>query len=167
MRYAGYKLNNEMTDNDFWKYKSLEQLSREEWEALCDGCGRCCLHKLEDTDSGELIYTNIVCHLFDNDSCRCSQYATRNTRVPDCLVLNAELVRTIDWLPDTCAYRLLREGEDLPWWHPLVSGSAVSVIEAGISVKDRTISERYVNPEDWQNQYLDPGQGLDLAEDND
>ncbi|HEB99371.1 MAG TPA: YcgN family cysteine cluster protein [Thiotrichales bacterium] len=133
----------------FWKNKPLDSLSREEWESLCDGCGRCCLIKLEDVDTGELCYTNIVCRHFDQATGRCTCYQERSRWVPECLVLTPELLRTLDWLPDTCAYRLLQEGHDLPDWHPLVSGRAESVREAGISVCDHAVSEDYVHEDDW------------------
>lgn len=121
----------------FWKTKSLEQLSRSEWESLCDGCGKCCLSKLEDEDTGEIHWTSVVCRLFDAESCRCRDYARRNEKVPDCVKLTPANVRTISWLPRTCAYRLVARGEDLPSWHPLVSGRAETVHEAGISVRGR------------------------------
>ena len=131
-----------MTGLPFWKTKKLGQMTREEWESLCDGCGRCCLHKLEDEDTGQIVQTNVACRLLDIESCRCSRYATRKRLVPDCVVLTPENVSTLPWMPATCAYRLLAEGQELRWWHPLVSGRAGSVVEAGISVKNIAISER-------------------------
>lgn len=121
----------------FWKEKPLEAMNATEWESLCDGCGRCCLVKLEDEDDGSYYATDIVCRLFDAGTCRCSDYANRNAHVSDCVRLTPEIVRTIGWLPPTCGYRLVAEGKDLPWWHPLVSGRADTVVEAGISVKGR------------------------------
>jgi len=112
-----------------------------EWESLCDGCGRCCLHKLLFEDTGELRYTNVACRLLDPVSCRCSKYAERQRHVPDCVQLTPETITGLDWMPSTCAYRLLAEGKDLPRWHPLVSGNAKTVAEAGISVRGRTIAE--------------------------
>ncbi len=126
----------------FWKTKRLQDMTRDEWESLCDGCGRCCLHKLEDEDSGEIAITNVVCRLFDEDSCRCTRYAQRSRLVPDCVTLTIDNVDDLYWMPETCAYRLLAEGQDLQWWHPLVSGNPQSVIVAGISVKGKVISER-------------------------
>ena len=126
----------------FWKAKSLEQMTREEWESLCDGCGRCCLHKLRDDDTGALSFTNVACRLLDLKTCQCGDYAHRRRRVPDCVSLTPAEVRAIDWLPPSCAYRRLADGKDLAWWHPLVSGDPDTVHEAGISVRGRAISER-------------------------
>jgi uncharacterized cysteine cluster protein YcgN (CxxCxxCC family) len=121
----------------FWETKTLEVLDAAEWESLCDGCGRCCLVKLEDEDTGEVHFTNIACRLFDAATCRCSDYRQRRRRVRDCLKLGPELVRELPWLPPTCAYRLVAEGRRLAWWHPLVSGSRETVHQAGISVRGR------------------------------
>lgn len=117
-------------------------MTAEEWESLCDGCGKCCLHKLEDEETGEIFYTEIACRLLDTGSCRCSNYARRKKMVPDCVKLGAEMVAELRWLPSTCAYRLLSEGKDLPWWHPLVSGDPETVHAAGISVRNRCVPER-------------------------
>lgn len=121
----------------FWETKTLEEMTHAEWESLCDGCGRCCLLKLEDEDTGRIHYTSIACRLFDEASCRCSDYARRTQEVGDCLALTPQSVRTLTWLPKTCAYRLLAEGKPLYDWHPLLSGRAQSVVEAGISVRGR------------------------------
>jgi uncharacterized cysteine cluster protein YcgN (CxxCxxCC family) len=121
----------------FWKTKPLEEMSAAEWESLCDGCARCCLVKLEDEDTGEIAYTDVGCTLLDGQSCRCRDYPNRQAGVADCVRLTPEAVRTLPWLPPTCAYRLLAEGRDLYWWHPLVSGDPESVHAAGISVRDR------------------------------
>jgi uncharacterized cysteine cluster protein YcgN (CxxCxxCC family) len=126
----------------FWKTKSLEEMTREEWESLCDGCGRCCLHKLRHEETNELSFTNVACRLLDLDSCRCSDYARRQKRVPDCVSLTPQALREIDWLPPSCAYRRVREGKGLAWWHPLVSGDPDTVHQAGVSVRGRAVSER-------------------------
>lgn len=121
----------------FWKTKSLEEMSPSEWESLCDGCGKCCLSKLEDEETGEIFWTSIGCQLFDQGSCRCGDYENRQAKVEDCVQLTPENVRTISWLPSTCAYRLVAKGQDLYWWHPLVSGDPESVHAAGISMRGR------------------------------
>ena len=108
---------------------------------MCDGCGRCCLHKLQFEDTGELKYTNVACRLLDLGSCRCADYAGRQRQVPDCVKLNPDNIAELNWMPSTCAYRLLAEGKDLPWWHPLVSGNPKTVAEAGISVRGRIVAE--------------------------
>ena len=135
-------------DEPFWKTKSLEQMTRAEWENLCDGCGRCCLNKLEDEDTGEFIYTRAACKLLDLGTCRCGDYPNRATKVPDCVTLTPQNVPTLGWLPATCAYRLLDEGKPLAWWHPLVSGDPATVIAAGISVKDEAYSENGLTTDD-------------------
>jgi hypothetical protein len=124
-------------EKPFWKQKTLEALTPAEWESLCDGCGRCCLVKLEDEDNGEIHFTDIGCKLFDSQSCRCNDYAHRRRKVHDCIRLTPETVRGLSWLPPSCAYRLIAEGRDLAWWHPLVSGSPTSVHEAGVSAQGR------------------------------
>ena len=131
-----------MDDEPFWRVKSLDEMTVAEWESLCDGCARCCLNKLEDSDTGEIAWTDISCTLLDGESCRCSNYKHRRKTVPDCVKLTPESVRTLSWLPPTCAYRLVDEGRELYWWHPLVSGDAQTVHQAGISVRGRTVSER-------------------------
>ena len=124
-------------DAPFWRRKTLEEMTEAEWESLCDGCGRCCLVKLEDEDTGEIHFTDVACRLFDAAACRCADYARRRRRVRDCVKLDPAQVRALSWLPPTCAYRLVGAGADLPSWHPLVSGSPDSVHEAGISVRGR------------------------------
>ena len=143
-----------MTDIPFWKAKPLETLSRAEWESLCDGCGRCCLHKLEDEDSGDIVQTNVACRLLDLNTCHCTRYPERKRLVPDCVVLTPENVSQLPWMPATCAYRLVAEGKDLPWWHPLVSGEPETVDIAGISVKTFAISERVAG--DLEDHVIDP-----------
>ncbi len=124
----------------FWREKGLEDMTEEEWESLCDGCGKCCLYKLEDEDTGEILFTRVACKLLDVQSCRCTGYQERSYRVPDCLNLRNGFWQ-FHWLPSTCAYRLLAKGEDLPAWHPLVSGDEKSVHDAGISVRGFAIPE--------------------------
>lgn len=126
----------------FWRTKRLGEMTREEWESLCDGCGKCCLHKLQYEDTGELYYTNVACRLLDLHSCRCKNYPERQRLVPDCVQLRADKVLELNWLPSTCAYRLLANGKDLYWWHPLVSGDPETVHQAGQSVRGRAIPER-------------------------
>jgi uncharacterized cysteine cluster protein YcgN (CxxCxxCC family) len=124
-------------ETPFWKTKSLSDMSAEEWEQLCDGCGKCCLSKLEDEDSGEIYWTTVACRLLDGESCRCSDYPNRKRLVPDCVQLTPLGVANFDWLPSTCAYRLVARGHDLYWWHHLLSGSGETVHEAGISIRGR------------------------------
>ena len=131
-----------MPNEPFWVAKTLAEMSVAEWESLCDGCGRCCLHKLRDEDSDALAYTNVSCRLLDGTSCRCSDYPRRQERVPDCVSLTPAALAEIDWLPPSCAYRRVAEGRGLAWWHRLVSGSPDTVHETGISVRGRVIDER-------------------------
>ncbi|MDG1437389.1 MAG: YcgN family cysteine cluster protein [Emcibacteraceae bacterium] len=126
----------------FWKEKSFDDMSNNEWESLCDGCGLCCLHKLEDANTGDISYTNVACRLLDIGSCRCKKYTKRKKLVPDCVILKPEQVSEFKWLPRTCAYRLISEGKELHDWHPLISGSTLTVHKEGISVSDKAISER-------------------------
>jgi uncharacterized protein len=123
-------------------------MSRQEWESLCDGCGKCCLHKLEDEDTGAIHHTNVACRLLNLGTCQCKDYDNRRTHVPDCVQLTAEVVADLLWLPSTCAYRLLAENKPLEWWHPLVSGDPNTVHEAGASVRGRVISENRAGPLD-------------------
>lgn len=125
------------SQSPFWKTKTLDAMNDQEWESLCDGCGRCCLVKLEDEDTGDYYATDLVCRLFDETTCRCRDYPNRQKHVDDCVRLTPDVVRGIGWLPPTCAYRLVAEGKDLAWWHPLVSGDPETVVQAGISVKGR------------------------------
>ncbi len=125
----------------FWRRKTLDQLTTSEWESLCDGCARCCLNKLEDEETGVIEWTDVACRLLDGETCRCRDYTHRHRRVSDCLALTPHNVTRLSWLPPTCGYRLVAEGRDLYWWHPLVSGDPETVHTAGISVRGRTVSE--------------------------
>ncbi len=151
-------------DTPFWRKKRLNQLTRQEWESLCDGCGQCCVIRLEDEESGDIAVTNLACRLFDTSVCACTRYARRAELVPACAVLTPERVTEFSWLPETCAYRLVADGEDLPWWHHLVSGSMSTVHEAGVSVRGKVISETEVAEEDWEDHIVD---GFDDGDDDD
>ncbi len=129
-----------MSDTPFWE-KPLRELSREEWESLCDGCGKCCLHKVEDDETGAIYGTNVTCKLLDRHSCRCSNYRERKAFVPDCVRLTPELAGKLNWLPSTCAYRLRSEGKPLPGWHYLVCGDREAVHRAGMSIRGWTVAE--------------------------
>lgn len=145
-----------MADTPFWERKPLAEMSREEWEQLCDGCARCCLIKLEDEDDGRIHYTNIVCRYLDQESCRCTQYTQRTQLVPDCLQLSRDNVELLHWMPATCAYRLLAEGSALPSWHPLLSGDPDSVHEHGISVRSFAVSEDQIkDPDELQDHVME------------
>lgn len=144
-----------MEKQPFWKTKTLRQMSSAEWESLCDGCGLCCLNKLEDWETGEVVFTSVACTLLDGQSCRCKDYPNRQKTVPDCIQLTVEQVDEIHWLPPTCAYRLVADGEDLKWWHPLVSGDPQTVHSAGISAQGRTVSEDDVDIDDFENYVCD------------
>ena len=126
-----------MNDEPFWRVKRLDQMTKEEWEQLCDGCAKCCLVKLEDEETNELIYTDVGCDLLEEGTCRCTDYPNRNKRVPDCIPLTPKNLEDIDWMPPSCAYRRLKEGRGLAWWHPLRSGEYHTVIEARMSVQGR------------------------------
>lgn len=138
----------------FWRTKRLDEMNSAEWESLCDGCGRCCLKKLEDEDSGHIVYTDVACRLLDRTRCRCKRYAKRTELVADCVRLEPGLTREFDWLPTTCAYRRLAEGKPLEWWHPLVSGDPESVHRAGISVRGRTFAERDVSVDELETRIV-------------
>ena len=149
----------------FWRSKSLGEMTPSEWESLCDGCGRCCLNKLEDEDTGDIYLTRVACRLLDGTTCRCTSYADRFDHVPECVDLSPDKVPLLPWLPETCAYRRVAEGRDLPEWHRLRSGDDSGVHRAGISVRHATISEADLSPDDWENHIidwdsLDPDAGL-------
>ncbi len=145
-----------MTSNDgpFWRRKSLAEMTEGEWESLCDGCGRCCLVKLEDEDDGTIYFTDVGCRLLDGTTCRCRDYPNRTAQVEDCVRLTSQNVGTLNWLPPSCAYRLVSEGRDLYWWHPLVSGDPDSVHAAGISVRGRVFGDEDAVPDTALEQHV-------------
>ena len=143
-----------MTDVPFWRRKRLAEMTRPEWESLCDGCGKCCLLKLRDEDTEEVAYTDVACRLLDQFSCRCGRYRERTRLVPDCVVLTPENLERLSWMPSTCAYRLLHEGHELPWWHHLVSGSRRTIHEAGMSVRQRVLSEDEVHEDELEDRIV-------------
>ncbi len=146
-----------MTDRPFWETKTLAQMNAQEWESLCDGCGKCCLSKLIVDETDEIVYTSVACRLFDADRCACRDYQNRSEKVPDCIRLTTENIPTIAWLPQTCAYRLVHEGKPLYDWHPLVSGDPMSVHKAKISVRDRVTAfeDEMEEDEDYLDHLID------------
>ncbi|MEM1342315.1 MAG: YcgN family cysteine cluster protein [Pseudomonadota bacterium] len=145
--------------DEFWRHVPMDQMTREEWEALCDGCGKCCLNKLEDEDTAEVSLTRVACRLFDDASCQCASYSTRRDHVPECIKLSPQSMADVAYfMPETCAYRLLHEGRPLHWWHPLISGERDSVHRAGISALGITVSELTVPEDDWEDYVIEePG----------
>lgn len=140
----------------FWEKKPLAKLSQPEWEALCDGCGKCCLNKLEDEDSGEVALTRVACRLLDDSTCRCAHYEIRHQFIPECIVLKPENLDThAYWMPQTCAYRLLWEGKPLPGWHPLLTGDPDSPHKAGVTLRGQTVSEFDTPEEDWEDYIIE------------
>lgn len=139
----------------FWKKKTLEEMSHTEWEALCDRCGRCCLHKIENAESGKVYFTNVACRLFDFKTCQCSDYPHRSDVITDCFPLTPKMVREIHWLPRSCAYRRLTEGRGLAWWHPLVSGDPDTVRHAGFSICGKAFREDEVDLADLEDMVVD------------
>jgi len=138
-----------MPARPFWEAKRLEQMTVQEWESLCDGCGLCCLVRFEDEDTGEIIPTRVSCKLFDDNLCRCSDYENRKKHVPDCIKLTPWNVEDLEWMPRSCAYRRVHEGRGLANWHPLISGDPESVHRAGVSVRGQTVNEgALADPED-------------------
>ena len=140
---------------EFWKKKDLTAMSPEEWEALCDGCGKCCLFKFTNPNEDTVRFTNVVCRYMDLETCRCTDYDNRHVNVPDCIYLTPKIAKTVNWLPSTCAYRLVARGQDLPWWHPLKSGSPQSVFLAGESVRGKVVSEEEVDSDDMEDMVVD------------
>jgi uncharacterized cysteine cluster protein YcgN (CxxCxxCC family) len=138
---AAPQVGPKVADEPFWRTKTLPEMSEAEWESLCDNCGKCCVISLEDADTGELHLTDVSCKLFDSKKCQCGDYANRKKIVPDCVKLTPKNVPKLDWLPHTCAYRLVSEGKDLQWWHPLVSGDPDTVHVAKVSVRGKTRGE--------------------------
>lgn len=132
----------------FWEEKPLNEMTQQEWESLCDGCGKCCLIKLEDEDTGRIHYTDVACKLLDCDTCRCKDYPNRTKHVPDCVILTPQGAKDLHWLPSTCAYRLVEQGDPLPDWHHLICGDSDMVHKAGMSVRDRVLEEEEV-PEEF------------------
>ncbi len=145
-----------MTINPFWETKSLAEMTAEEWESLCDGCGLCCLVRLEDLATGEVTPTRVACRLFDADRCRCTDYQDRARRVPDCIKVTPGNIAALTWMPASCAYRRLHEGKPLPQWHPLITGDPQSVHTAGVSVRSQTISEDCLATPDDAADFLAP-----------
>ncbi len=140
----------------FWETVPLNKMNRAEWETLCDGCGKCCLNKLEDEDTGVVVFTRVACRLLDDDTCRCAHYETRKMIVPECIVLTPEtLPETAYFMPASCAYRRLQEGKGLADWHPLVSGDPDSVHKAGVSMRGQTVSEFDLPVEEWEDYVID------------
>ncbi len=144
---------------NFWEYKSLTRMSPQEWEAICDGCGKCCLNKIEDEDSGAVSLTRVACRLFDDTSCRCAQYKNRHQFVSECIILTPSNIGLhAYWLPKTCAYLLLWQKKTLPEWHPLRTGTPESVHQAGISIQYQTIPEFEVAEDEWEEHLIEEGQ---------
>ncbi|MBL26633.1 MAG: hypothetical protein CMM50_03655 [Rhodospirillaceae bacterium] len=142
-------------DAPFWRTKRLDEMTQAEWESLCDGCGKCCLLKLQDIDTERILYTDVACRMFDPDTCRCKDYPRRKQHVPECVFLSPKTLReAAAWLPSTCAYKLLYQGKDLPWWHPLVSGRKETVHLAGASARNRVISEETVTEEEIEQRIV-------------
>lgn len=140
----------------FWERKALTDLSPKEWEALCDGCGKCCLNKLEDEETGHVELTCVACRLFDDSTCRCAQYDIRHQFVPECIVLKPSNIDShAYWMPQTCAYRLLWEGKPLYDWHPLISGTPETVHRAGVSMRNATVPEFEVHEDDWEDHIIE------------
>ena len=148
-------------DNPFWKSKKLTEMTLDEWESLCDGCGICCLYKIEDEETGEVFLTNVACRFLDLEICECRLYSERRSAMPTCIKLTPSKVEKLKWLPETCAYRLVLEGKPLPAWHPLVSGDSQAVHQAGVSVKGKVITESDANLNHLENYVVDELEEID------
>lgn len=146
-----------MASNErFWEHKSLFEMTPDEWESVCDGCAKCCLQQLEDEESQTLVFTNVVCDLLDESTCRCTDYENRSERVPSCVSLNKKnLMQTVEFAPPSCAYRLLATGEPLPSWHPLITGEPVSTLTAGQSIKGRVIKAKLVSEDSLEDHVVE------------
>jgi uncharacterized cysteine cluster protein YcgN (CxxCxxCC family) len=154
-----------MTTRPFWETKTLEEMTGREWESLCDGCGLCCLIRLEDEDTGEITPTRVACTLFDDQTCRCSNYGQRHRYVSDCIKLTPDNIEHLPWMPPSCAYRRLHEGKPLPRWHPLITGDPQSVHLAGVSVRGQTTSEDILDRPEDAVDYLAPDLMIDRSDD--
>jgi len=139
----------------FWETIPFDQLNQKQWESICDGCAQCCAHKLQDEDTDEIFYTNIVCEYLDTNKCQCSVYADRHTYVPDCIKITAENAKELSWIPETCGYKLLANGKPLPDWHPLVTGSRNSTEQANMSIRDKVISEADIDMDDLEDYLVE------------
>jgi len=149
-------------NDQYWKRKSLAEMTVDEWERLCDGCALCCMHKVEDEETGDVYYTDVACKLLNLNTCRCDDYANRASKVAECLVLSVDRPEEYNWLPAGCAYRRLANGQDLPEWHPLVSGRAASVHEADISMLGKAVSENDTDDYTVLRQLADHTTGTDI-----
>lgn len=137
----------------FWKTTPLQDMTQDEWESICDGCGKCCLQKLQDEDTDDIYYTDLSCHQLDIQSCQCKVYDTRQKKVANCITLTYEHINEFHWLPDTCGYRVLHETGDLPEWHPLKVGSQTEMLRQGLTVSHYAVNEARVQEEDWDTPY--------------
>jgi len=149
-------------NDQYWKRKSLAEMTADEWEGLCDGCALCCMHKVEDQDTSDVYYTDVACKLLDLSSCRCKDYANRARKVAECLVLSVDRPEEFSWLPASCAYRRLANGQDLPEWHPLITGKAESVHEADISMLGKAVSQNDTDDYTVLRQLADNMTGSDI-----
>lgn len=144
----------------FWETVPMDAMTHAEWEALCDGCGKCCMNKLEDEDTGEVAFTRVACRLFDDSTCQCTKYPIRHQYVPECITMRPDNIENhLYWLPNTCAYRLLHLGAPLPDWHPLITGTTDTVHRAKVSMQNRTVSEEKVSEDDWEAHVIEEPEG--------